>query len=805
MSVKKGFYALLLIQAGVILWTFWDYGITPDEGHHVAYGGSVVAWYTSGFVERRMFSWADVWLYGGFYDTLVHLVTQISPLDLYDTRHLCNAFVGLLGVVVAYYVGALFGSPWIGLLAGLFLLLTPRYYGHAFNNNKDIPFAVLYLSSLYWQMKVLTDLPRVPWRWIVVTGLVTGLAMGIRVGGVLLVGYAGLFWGVAYFFIWRRAGEDFSQVFKDYVLRVALMFGVAYGVMLIFWPWAQTDPLRHPWQALTVFSQFPGGHLNFFEGTHLHSYEIPWYYAPKWLLMTLPEFILIGLACLGAFLFVRSDMRHLRTGFLAFAACFPLFYLMIAGTPLYNATRHFMFVVPPIVVLSGIGIHGVLVLLVGRWRMALGCVVVGLVFVTAWDMVRLHPFQTVFFNRLIAGGLAQASSAYDTDNYHNGYKQGVLWLRQFSESNGEQQIRVYGGAGLNEMLDLDRFEVEEGVPWRADYYLTTTNMRLHTVMPGDVVHTVSRMGVPLLYVIRPDTTRQSDPLFATDVYPFRDVMWGQWYQAEERWDDALCMYEKALQTDGKSSDVYRLMGEVYHAQENYDQAAMFYRRAIDAGAHVVTTGTKLADALLEMQDFEKAIPYYEHAIARRPNYMGALMGLGRAFFSLQRYEEAIVPLEKVIRLAYYEPIHFQRLGLVYLQAGRTNEAIENFKKAVEIDPNGMLAWYHLGLALEESGHSDQAERVYLEALNFDPNRTDILLRLASLYYASENYEAAVRVLVRVLEHDSRSVTAYYLLGQIYEAMVDLPIAVRAYESVLRLDPGHMHAKERLAHLKNKQE
>ncbi|MCZ6632435.1 MAG: glycosyltransferase family 39 protein, partial [bacterium] len=289
------FLLLLLTYAGVILITFQDYGITNDEGPHVKYGYSVVYWYATLFEERRMFSWTNVWLYGGLYDTISALATQISPLDLYDTRHLCNAAVGFLGILAAYKLGCVLGGGWAGVLATLFLVLTPRYYGHAFNNHKDLPFAVFYLWSVYGIVRCLGTLPDVSWRRLVWTGLAIGCAMGIRVGGMMLMGIAGLFWGVRYLQLWLEDRSSFWPLLGRYAMQVGLVFGVSYGVMLLCWPWAQTNPLVHPFKALTVFSKFPGQHINLFEGRYFLSTEMPWYYAPKWLLLTLPEFVFLGL------------------------------------------------------------------------------------------------------------------------------------------------------------------------------------------------------------------------------------------------------------------------------------------------------------------------------------------------------------------------------------------------------------------------------------------------------------------------------------------------------------------------------
>jgi hypothetical protein len=51
--------ALLLVYGILIVITFRDYGITPDETGHVHYGRSVVHWYTTFFAERGIFTWTN--------------------------------------------------------------------------------------------------------------------------------------------------------------------------------------------------------------------------------------------------------------------------------------------------------------------------------------------------------------------------------------------------------------------------------------------------------------------------------------------------------------------------------------------------------------------------------------------------------------------------------------------------------------------------------------------------------------------------------------------------------------------------
>jgi hypothetical protein len=168
----------------VVALTFDDYGVNPDEGLHIANGKHVFDWYASGFTDRDIFTWSNVWAYGGAFDVVCHLVTLISPLSVYETRHLLTALIGLLGILGAFALGRMVGSEWTGLLAAGLLLLTPRYYGHAFFNQKDIPFAVGHVWSVALILRCWFSFPKIPPRLIALSGLVIGLTLGLRVGGI---------------------------------------------------------------------------------------------------------------------------------------------------------------------------------------------------------------------------------------------------------------------------------------------------------------------------------------------------------------------------------------------------------------------------------------------------------------------------------------------------------------------------------------------------------------------------------------------------------------------------------------------
>ena len=113
-------------------------------------------------------------------------------MGTYETRHLLNALVGLLGLAGCYRLGHAIGGARVGCFAALFLLLTPNYYGQMFNNPKDIPFAVGVVWATYYMVRMVPVLPRPPLALMAKLGAAIGMTMGVRVGGLLLLFYLGL-------------------------------------------------------------------------------------------------------------------------------------------------------------------------------------------------------------------------------------------------------------------------------------------------------------------------------------------------------------------------------------------------------------------------------------------------------------------------------------------------------------------------------------------------------------------------------------------------------------------------------------
>jgi tetratricopeptide (TPR) repeat protein len=699
-------------------------------------------------------------MYGGAYDAIVHVIAGWSPLSVYKTRHICNALVGLIGISGVYCLGRTLGSRWTGLLAAVFLVLTPRYYGHSFFNHKDIPFAVGYVWSVYTTIRFLEALPRPTVRSMLACAVAIGVTLGIRVGGLILVGYLGF--GVL-IWIWMRIRSTSLSLTLGLgvVMRMLAISVTAYAIMLSAWPWAQIEPFTRPFKALGYFTTFTYAIPTFFEGQHIGSTSIPWYYAPKWLLITLPEFLIAG----GVLGFVLSLRRSTRWSWsrstLIFAIAFPLAYSVVKGVPFCNGMRHILFVLPLLAALSAWG----MMRLVATLPRLLGpvSVVTGiLLLLSVYDLVTLHPNQYAYFNRLFGGGLAAASELYETDYYHNSSQAGLDWLMEHETSTN----RTVASAGV---IDSDRFE-RVLVPWKADYFLASTSRDEHLDVSGEVLHVVTAQNVPMLYVIRPDGTEPSKtpPREASAVHYLSRI--AEAMAADGRLEEATTWFEEATRWDPQFPTPYWRMGKLYGEIGNWQASADGYERSIELG---------------ETLDLH-------------------YVQLGRAHRNLGNSDLARRCFEMVLDL---RDDHYQaniRLGRLLIVEGDAVGAGRILRRTVDLYPQRQEVRLHLARALVDAGHKEKEVAECELLLKMNPRIENAHKILINLYVERKSWQKAIDALYDALTYFPDDVTYWFVLSDIYDGMGRSDSTEVALRSVLKIDPENTRAKEFLEKLGTKE-
>ena len=182
---------LVLAAVGLIASiTFRDYGLGWDDYTHAEYADLLLKMYGSGFKDTGALSFANLYMYGGGFDMAAALLHKIIPLELFETRRLLGAIVGMIGLTVTWRLGRRVGGPVAGLAALLLLALCPTFYGHMLMNPKDAPFAVAMVILMLGLVRLAEEYPYPSPRTVLIVGLGAGLSIGSRILGGLALIYA---------------------------------------------------------------------------------------------------------------------------------------------------------------------------------------------------------------------------------------------------------------------------------------------------------------------------------------------------------------------------------------------------------------------------------------------------------------------------------------------------------------------------------------------------------------------------------------------------------------------------------------
>jgi hypothetical protein len=426
--VAGGMFAVLALLG---LYLHRDYGIAWDEPWLARYGSVLWAFIFEGdnalLMDRARyhgtivpFVWTAMEKLGWFTDSQT----------LYFFRHLGNFSLYYFGVLGFYFLCRRgFGSWTWGLLGTVFLVLSPRIFGHAFFNPKDIPFMSFFIWSIYTGVQILE---RPSWKTALIHALSCVVLINFRLLGVLVPALTLAFLGARFLFLpatrsaWRRT----------LAVHVIFISTMCIGVVLL-WPTLWDQPLTQFINAFNHLARFPWRGDLLYLGEYYQSDHLPWHYPLVWMAVTIPIVYLV-LMPVG----LLDLLRRVLEGRPRFAdywldlmvLCWmvaPVAAVLILQSVLYDDWRHLYFIYPAMLWFA---LKGVVVIWTWvsrgpglKFRSAFVALLAFALLANAATIAVYHPYQNVYFNRL-AGSGDQIRNRFELDYWGVSYRDGLAYI-----------------------------------------------------------------------------------------------------------------------------------------------------------------------------------------------------------------------------------------------------------------------------------------------------------------------------------------------------------------------------------------
>jgi hypothetical protein len=141
-NTRRVFISLCLVPFVLLPLLCLDAGISGDEPVHYTQAENVYRYFSTHGKDSSSIDTPITYLkyYGQSIDNFSYLINKTFGFkEPYLTRHIINALAGALTIAFTGFLAAEIAGYGAGILAILFLLISPVFLGHTYNNLKDVP------------------------------------------------------------------------------------------------------------------------------------------------------------------------------------------------------------------------------------------------------------------------------------------------------------------------------------------------------------------------------------------------------------------------------------------------------------------------------------------------------------------------------------------------------------------------------------------------------------------------------------------------------------------------------------------
>lgn len=210
---------------------------------------------------------------------------------------------------------------------------------------------------------------------------------------------------------------------------------------------------------------------------------------------------------------------------------------------------------------------------------------------------------------------------------------------------------------------------------------------------------------------------------------------------------ALEIWNDTIAKRPRNARAYLCRGHVYGSLQMRDKQIADYDRAIELNPYSEEVYNSRGDAFAAKGDSAQAMANYSKVIEGSPNYsqayvLQAYINRANAYADNRDFDQAIADYSKAIEIKPGVAQFYVNRAIAYEDKGDAKRAMDDYSKAIELKPDFAEAYNNRGLLHSKAGAYDQAVDDFSRAIAFDPNLGAAYSNRAYGYYQMKNYEKA---------------------------------------------------------------
>jgi len=278
---------------------------------------------------------------------------------------------------------------------------------------------------------------------------------------------------------------------------------------------------------------------------------------------------------------------------------------------------------------------------------------------------------------------------------------------------------------------------------------------------------------------------------------------GQTLLAEEKYPEALKVYEKLSDVMPDDSDVYLRIAQIYRelhqldkAEQNLVKARQYAPGSLEVmynEAMLYQAQGRYEDAIRVLSDAVTGIKGQSPSLPSRRRSLSILyQQLGQLYRDTQNYQASIYTFEELGHLGEEEDRRARMMIMdTYRAAKDLSKALQTGKEALAKYPADSAIRTSQALLLGEKGETDEAVKMLRANLHGDAADRETYLNIAQVYERGRRYkeaEESARAAEVLPGQPRENEMVWFLLGAIYERQKFFDKAEEQFKRVLAVNP-----------------
>ena len=227
------------------------------------------------------------------------------------------------------------------------------------------------------------------------------------------------------------------------------------------------------------------------------------------------------------------------------------------------------------------------------------------------------------------------------------------------------------------------------------------------------------------------------------------------YKRNQVWKSEESLWNDVIVKSPQKPRGYLNLAVLFSSQGKFDQAISIYEKALQLNPKDADPLNNMGNIYVARGEYEKALKIYDQALILDPKSETTLYNKAVLFHKLGQMNQAVVYYQKTLRMNPINDRAHYNLGALWNDKGDSAKAFYHFQKTIEFNPENAHALFNLATLYFKKEQYLETKKLLEKTLKLIPNDSDTHYLLAGLYKTEGNKEQFYYHLEKAHQHGKK--------------------------------------------------